>query len=212
MKSSFFDAVDYDRLYSSADWAKYFRQFIGNGVYGTSMQVYSCGGMKLNISAGSCFINGYCGYCENESVTLNVGDSSNVRYDAVCARLDMKKRDIHIQIIEGDYIKKPEPVRNEMYYDLVLCYVLVDAGATEISDADITDTRFDNDLCGCVSGVVNQISTTELFRQFNAEWTKFVDSLASDDRISIMTIDETARKTANSAQNGVPLSGLLRLN
>ena len=48
MKSSFFDSLNGDRRYSSADWAKYFRQFIGNGVYtnpATSMQVQAAGGM-----------------------------------------------------------------------------------------------------------------------------------------------------------------------
>lgn len=182
------------------------------------MQVTSAGGMKVNIASGSCFINGYCGYSDGENVTLNVGDSNNVRYDAILARLDLKKRDIHIEVIEGDYsdskenAEKPLPLQNEMYHDLILAYVFVGSGVSEISASEIYDTRPDNQLCGLVTGVINQISTTELFNQFHAEWNKFIESLGESDNVTIMTIDDTARATAKSAVGSIPLSTLMKLS
>lgn len=182
MKSAFFNSVGKDRRYSAVDWAKYFRQFIGNGVFGQNsgnMMVVPSAGMVLNVNAGSCFINGYVGYCEGETVTLDVGGTS-ARVDMVAARLDLNARDIHIYVAKGDGTNAPAPSRNSTYYDLVLAYVSVGAGAAEITAANITDKRGDNSVCGWVVGIVDQIDTSALFAQYDARWDMLMAGFSGD--------------------------------
>lgn len=183
MKSAFFNSVGKDRRYSAVDWAKYFKQFIGNGVFGQNsgnMMVVPSAGMVLNVNAGSCFINGYVGYCEGETVTLDVGGTS-ARVDMVAARLDLNARDIHIYVAKGDGTNAPAPSRNSTYYDLVLAYVSVGAGAAEITAANITDKRGDNSVCGWVVGIVDQIDTSALFAQYDARWDMLMAGFSGDE-------------------------------
>ena len=182
MKSAFFNSVGKDRRYSAVDWAKYFKQFIGNGVFGQNsgnMMVVPSAGMVLNVNAGSCFINGYVGYCEGETVTLDVGGTS-ARVDMVAARLDLNARDVHIYVAKGDGTNAPAPSRNSTYYDLVLAYVSVGAGAAEITAANITDKRGDNSVCGWVVGIVDQIDTSALFAQYDARWDMLMAGFSGD--------------------------------
>jgi hypothetical protein len=44
--------------------------------------------------------------------------------------------------------------------------VLVPSGAVSIVQANITDTRLNNNVCGIVHGVVDQVNTTTLFNQY----------------------------------------------
>lgn len=183
MKSAFFNSVGKDRRYSAVDWAKYFRQFIGNGVYGansSNMMVVPSSGMVLTVNAGSCFINGYVGYCDGETVTIDVGGTS-ARVDMVAARLDLNARDIHIYVAKGDGTNAPAPSRNSTYYDLVLAYVSVGAGAAEITAANITDKRGDNSVCGWVVGIVDQIDTSALFAQYDARWDMLMAGFSGDE-------------------------------
>lgn len=183
MKSAFFNSVGKDRRYSAVDWAKYFRQFIGNGVYGansSNMMVVPYSGMVLTVNAGSCFINGYVGYCDGETVTIDVGGTS-ARVDMVAARLDLNARDIHIYVAKGDGTNTPAPSRNSTYYDLVLAYVSVGAGAAEITAANITDKRGDNSVCGWVTGIVDQIDTSALFAQYDARWDMLMAGFSGDE-------------------------------
>ncbi len=200
MKSAFFNSVGKDRRYSAVDWAKYFKQFIGNGVFGQNsgnMMVVPSAGMALNVNAGSCFINGYVGYCDGETVTLDVGGTS-ARVDMVAARLDLNARDIHIYVAKGDGTNAPAPSRNSTYYDLVLAYVSIGAGAEEITAANITDKRGDNSVCGWVVGIVDQIDTSALFAQYEARWDMLMAGFAGDETAIIAAFNALlAVKTVN---------------
>lgn len=217
MKSSFFNSVNYDRVYSAEDWADYFKQFIGNGVYAqpdTGMQIVSDGGMDIKCLEGSCFINGYTGVVTEaeDKLKLEIGNSVYDRIDAVVARLDLNKRDIHIEVIQGlpaETPEKPEHLRTAMTFDLVLAYVTVSVGATEITDADIEDVRADEALCGFVKGIVEQIETGELFKQYKKEWALLMAGVALDEPAII-----EAFKAVNSVRsvNGIlPVEGNVKL-
>ncbi len=199
MLSSFFDSTNHDRLYSSADFAAYFKQFIGNGVFynpSSSLQVAADSGLTVKVNVGSCFINGYCGrMTAAETVTLSEGGAAD-RYDLITARLDFVARDIHIEVIEGDAAEGaayPELVRNASFYDIALAAVRVAKNAISISQADITDTRFDTALCGIVTGVVDTIDTSELFAQYQAAWNLLMQSFSGDEQAIINAYDNLNR-------------------
>lgn len=217
MKSSFFNSVNYDRVYSAEDWAEYFKRFIGNGVYAqpdTGMQIVSDGGMGIKCLDGSCFINGYTGVATEieDKLTLEIGGILYDRIDAVVARLDLNKRDIHIEVIQGlpaETPEKPEHIRNEIIFDLVLAYVTVSVGATEITDADIEDVRADETLCGFVKGIVEQVETGELFKQYKAEWALLMAGIELDEPAIIAAFNSVnSVKTVNGIS---PVNGNVEL-
>lgn len=197
MRSGFFNSMKAegekfgDRVYRAENWAEYFAQFIGNGVYAnpaTSMQVRSVSGLIVRISAGSCFINGYTGYADGTDVlTLNYG-SGLPRIDRIVLRLDHAARSIYPVVIMGTATESPVPpniVRNNVMYDLCIAQISVAANTTSVSQANIADTRYNSAVCGIVSGVINQIDTTDLFLQYEAQWNNFVTQLGEDDHVII---------------------------
>ena len=213
MKYSFFNSVNYDRAYSAEDWADYFKHFIGNGVYAkpdTGMQIVSSGGMDIKCLNGSCFINGYTATSDetNDKLTLEMGDSIYARYDTIVARLDLNRRDIHIDVVQGvpaETPEKPAHIRTETIYDLVLAYVFVDVGAIEISDADIEDVRPDEAVCGFVKGLVDDVQTGELFRQYATEWALLMAGVKLDEPAIIAAFN---RMNSVKSVNGVfPVNG-----
>lgn len=177
--SSFFNSVVdgagiYDREYNAEDFAEYFASFIGNGVYANSaneLMVSAVGGnMSVNVDTGSAWINGY--YYSNKSqkgLTLSIADGANDRTDYIVIRLDLINREITAEISEGTPSPQATPPalqRDSDIWEIAIAKVLVPANANDISQANITDTRADNTVCGWVSGVVDQIDTTALFAQY----------------------------------------------
>lgn len=203
-KYSFFNAVmteqgTYDRVYKAEDIASYFSSFIGNGVYpnpSSNLQVVSANdAMKINIKTGKAWINGY--YYENtEDITFRIdnADAQYDRIDAVIIRLDFLERTITAQIKKGTPAIQPVAQtlqRDEDAYELKVAEVYIKKGVISISDADIKDTRQLSDVCGLVSGVVEQIDTSALFIQYDAafnEWFEDIkDKLSGDIAGSLQT-------------------------
>ena len=187
---SFFDAQgsegSYDRTYSSADLAAYFASFIGNGVYAdpaNQLKVSAASGkMAVNVAVGKAWINGYF-YELDESakeLTIATGNSNYGRIDLVVCSLNLSNRLIELKVIQGAASANPqEPSysRTDDVYDLVLAKVNVEAGAVNLSNADITDMRPNATYCGFVTGVVEQIDTTGLFSQYDAEFNEWFSGI-----------------------------------
>lgn len=188
-KYSFFNAEqnsagEYDRTYLAEDIAAYFSSFVGTGVYANSadnLKVYPLEGMNLQVRAGKGWINGY--YYENDSdlgLTLDNADGAQSRIDSVVLRLDLTNRYIRIFVKKGAYSSSPiapSLTRNAEVWELQLATIQVDAGAAEITAANITDTRMDSKVCGIVKGVIEQIDTTALFSQYDDEFTTWFESI-----------------------------------
>ena len=178
---------EYDRVYLAEQFAAYFASFIGNGVFGSSMQqleVTANNDMTTNVLSGQAWINGWW-YRNTDVYTLShsVADGILSRIDVVVLRWDHSARDMYLAVIEGTPSAnpiKPPIVRNADYYDLQLCEVSIPAGSIRITQAQITDTRLDNAVCGLVTGVVDQIDTTSLFTQFQTAFQEWKDNQQAD--------------------------------
>lgn len=178
---------EYDRVYLAEQFAAYFASFIGNGVFGSSMQqleVVANNDMTTNVLSGQAWINGWW-YRNTDVYTLShsVADGVLSRIDVVVLRWDHSARDMYLRVIEGTPSAnpvKPAIVRNADYYDLQLCTVSIPAGSIRITQAQITDTRLDNSVCGLVTGVVDQIDTTSLFTQFQTAFQEWKDNQQAD--------------------------------
>lgn len=220
-QSGFFDAHvmngEYDRVYLSEHFAKYFASFIGNGVFGgksnelmVSQNINS--GMKVDVLSGMSWINGFW-YENTSNLTLDVSVADGVlnRIDNVVVRWGKLERSIWITIIKGTPATNavaPSIERSSEYYDLKLAEISVKAGTTNITQADITDTRLNSEVCGFVVGVVQQFDTTEFGNQLDgyiskyaAEYKAFLEGLELTgtnevnsliDRLNAIVKDESA--------------------
>ena len=184
--SGFFNSLNGDRLYNAEQMSEYFKGIISDGVaenIGGALQVLSGSGMTVNVQSGRAFID--CRWLENnavESITINPSHATLKRYTAVVVRLDYSNRIMSITTKDGTPATtptKPSMTRNEQIYEICLAYVLVEAGATSISQSKITDTRANKNLCGWVTGVIEQVDTTTLFNQWEAAYNENIGEMES---------------------------------
>lgn len=185
----FFDSVNGDRTYNADDISNYFLKLISNGVFATpstAMQVQALSGMSVNVAAGWGFIN--CKWINNDSnytLQLDAADSSMNRIDRIVLHLDTAQtsRSITIQVKKGTPALTPTApnlTRTGSVYELSLAQIAVTANTTAITQADITDERPDNTLCGWVTGLIEQIDTTNLFAQFTASFNQWFSDIKSE--------------------------------
>lgn len=188
-KCGFFDAhvigKEYDRVYLADSFASYFASFIGNGVFGGDsgeLQVKASpdGGMYIIVQPGQGWINGYW-YENTTNYTFRLKNADGVlnRKDIVVLRWGLKERAMNVVVKEGAFAvdaTKPSIQRDADYYELQLAEISIRAGAVNIFDSDITDTRLDDDLCGVVTGVVKQISTSEYGSQLNGFIERYIQN------------------------------------
>ena len=93
------------------------------------------------------------------------------RIDRIVVRWDLTERKISVAVKSSAPATSPvAPAlqRDADAYELCLADVLVGAGVTAISQANITDRRLDGSLCGVVAGVVDQIDTDAFNAQLEA--------------------------------------------
>jgi hypothetical protein len=163
-----------DRPYTEHDFAKYFSQFISNGVYpnpSNGLAVESLNNnMVVTVRRGSGYINGH-GYVLQEDMPVNISPSNPAynRKDNIVLQLNHIERWIKVIYKEGVANANPQPpelLRNDDIYELKLAEILVKSGTQVIKQADITSTKLNSDVCGIVHAVVDSVDTTEIFNQY----------------------------------------------
>ena len=185
-RCGFFDAnlvgEEYDRVYLAQHFAAYFASFIGNGVYAehsNQLQVIemTTPQMQIGIEKGQGWINGY--WYENTDmlyIPIDTADGVLNRIDSVVLRLGFSERNMWLTVKKGTPSinpSAPEVTRTADYYELQLATISIPAGSIKITQAQITDTRMNQDVCGWVTGVVKQLDTTTLFNQFDSYFDEF---------------------------------------
>lgn len=195
-KYGFFNSVDGDRKYDADDIGNYFLKLISDGVFATpatAMQVTAAGGMAVSVAAGWGFIK--CKYINNTAAaqfTLAAADVVLNRIDRVVIRLDKDNRTMSLAVKQGTAASTPTAPaltrQSSGIWELSLAQIYVGAGVTSITQANITDERANTSLCGYVTGLINQIDTTDLFAQYNnAFWTWFNNVQESVTSTTIIT-------------------------
>lgn len=176
LESGFFNSVGGDRLYNADDMSRYFEHILSNGIFkriNRCLEVSPSSGMTLTVAAGAGLIN--CRWfraASAETVTVPTAHAVLPRFDIVVARLDMSDsvRSISLQVISGTPSENPtapDPVRTATVHDLVLALVYVEAGASYIDDANLTDVRDNSYYCGYVQSLVD----TPILKTYHSRYT-----------------------------------------
>lgn len=162
LKFGFFNSVDGDRKYTAADIGDYLRGIIYSGVYPdgtTSLQVLAAGGMVVEVQPGRAMLD--FKYLDNDAaypLTLSAGGTLD-RIDAIVAYMDLDERVCGITVREGTPAASPvAPTmrRTDVRYEVMLASVYVTKLSSEITQANITDTRHNTSVCGWVRGAIRQ--------------------------------------------------------
>ncbi|MFJ7888394.1 hypothetical protein ACIQYL_09920 [Lysinibacillus xylanilyticus] len=176
-----------DRKYNAWWFAKYFATFIGNGVFpnpSTNLQVVANTNMTVTVKPGTGWIDGYFLYSDSDHILkLDIADGVLKRIDRIVMRLNHLTRQIDIVVKKGTFSSSPvAPTlqRDTDYVELALADVLINNGATQITQANITDQRLNKTVCGIVHGTVDQVDTTTIFNQYQAWFKEITGSTAAE--------------------------------
>lgn len=187
-KSGFFNAREaedgtYDREYDAEQFAEYFANFISNGVYANPANqlkvVFDDSPNKpfvVIVRKGKAYIDGYWyELTEDMEITVPVNTKAYIVKDVIRCILDKAERKVSI-VLEED-VTSDYPVNNKTRHDLVLSTIIVQPNASKLNAEDITDRRPDKTYCGFVTGVIDQIDTTELFQQYDDAFKIWFDEM-----------------------------------
>lgn len=177
MRYGLFNSINGDRKYKSEEFSEYFATFIGNGIFvkpSDCLQIIATGdSMNIIVRPGKAWINGrYLINDENYVYELSKGDVILNRIDRIVVRCDYIERKMSVAVKKGALSSNPvAPAlkRDADAYELALADIYIGKGALTLSQAAITDTRLNSNLCGLMHGVVNQVDTTTIFNQYQ-DW------------------------------------------
>lgn len=198
-RCGFFDAElvgeEYDRSYLAEQFAAYFASFIGNGVFGgksDELQILAMESPSMQVTAlsGQGWINGY--WYENTDalyLPVDVADGVLDRIDSIVLRLGFTERNMWLTVKKGTPSINPVApslTRNADYYELQIATIHIRAGALNIRQADITDTRLDSNVCGFVVALLTDFDTSAFDAQLNS-WIKIFQQESMDRAAALIT-------------------------
>lgn len=181
----FFNAIKqtdgtYDRTYNADQMSGYFEGLVSDGVYenvGDAMQVITSGGMQVQVKSGRMLIDSK--WLKNDaaySIDITPAHVTLNRYTAIVARLDKSARTISIVAKDGENATDPvKPAISDTVSvrEMCLAYIYIGRGVTEITQSAIEDTRPDTNICGWVTGIIEQVDTSQLFLQWQTAYEEF---------------------------------------
>ena len=176
-----------------------------SGVYAkeTNFAVSITGSRELTVAPGLAWMN-YDDFkgisvCSRESAVLEVPAADNTlgRIDRVVLQFDTDANLTALKLKPGVPSADPQPpaiLQNHRQYELGLATIAVPAGSASISQANLTDTRADETVCGVMRDGVTGIPTEELLKQARARIAE-LEETASD---SAAAADKSATAAAAS--------------
>ena len=169
----FFNSQNSDRKYNADSFETWLKPFFISGVFAGTLQVtaQNTPDMTVKVSPGFANLNGKPGYWPDTN-TLSLETASGVysRIDTIVLRRDNTNRQISLEVVTGVASASPQPTapqRTSDIFELVLAQILVGVGVTEITAANITDTRTDSTICGYVTATVDQMDFDQFKTQFD---------------------------------------------
>ncbi len=164
--SGFFDSVSRDRVYQADRFAKRFRLVMSDGILngGNNLRVTAPGtGMQVEVDFGAGMVRGYDYFLEDDDtgkLVLQLAEAdAQKRIDRIVLRMDTgtSKREVYADVVKGTPGASPTPpalVREGNIYELSLARVAVDSSTMVIMQGDITDERYNAEVCGLINSLI----------------------------------------------------------
>lgn len=202
VSSGFFNSLNGDRKYNSAQMSAIFDGLIIDGVFasiGTAFAVKAAGGLTVNVGIGKAWFDHT--WTVNDSILPMTAPEAEVlldRIDAVVLEVNGMKsvRNNTIKFVKGNPSSAPSrpTLTNEgNVHQYPLCYIYRKYGTAVINQADITP-MVGTESTPFVTGILQTISLDELLGKWQDELDRFTDARSKevDDWIAQEESDFTA--------------------
>ena len=179
--SGFFNSKNGDRKYDAEVMSSIFDGIINDGVFqsvGTAFAVKASSGNVVNVGIGRCWFNST--WLLNDAVlpvTFAASDVLNPRWDAVVIEIDRSEsvRAGSIKMVKGTAStspSKPSMAKGAYKNQYPLAYIYRKAGATEITQADITN-MIGTSSCPYVNGILEVQNIDKIVAQWQSQWDQW---------------------------------------
>lgn len=183
----FYNSVNNDRMYNAEQVSSIFDGLVNDGVYmsiGGKMMVKTNTGMTVKIGSGRAWFDHTWTYNDSDfNITLDSSDPLLNRIDAVVLEVDHSTniRANSFKIIKGN--PSSNPSRPELVNDVnvkqhLLAYILVIAGSSEISQANITN-MVGTSTTPYVKGLIENISIDDMLAQWQTQFNNWMRTIES---------------------------------
>ena len=203
----FWNSQNGDRVYDANDFSEWLKKFYTTGVFNGDLAVTASGGMTVSVSSGYVNIEGKVKFFSTPTtLTIATAGGTYERIDTVVAECNYSDREITVKVVTGAYSASPKataPVRTVAAYQLVLAEIDVPAGATEITQKNITDMRTDSSVCGLVTGTVSQIDFSTVKAQFDSWFEDVKGTLDSDAAGNLKNQIDAANEKIDTNTNNI---------
>ena len=180
----FYNSLNGDRKYDAIQFGQIFDGIIKDGVFmsiGGKLMVTASSGMKVSVATGRAWFNSTWTY--NDAIMLLDIPAAEVllnRIDAVVLEVNATDtvRTNSLKVVKGTPATNPTPpalTNGGKIYQHPLAHVYVAAGATAISQSNITNKVGTSD-CPFVTGILETMNIDALVSQWGTEWDEFMDS------------------------------------
>ena len=173
-----------DSLFFRRFWGKYFT----DGVFfqpADGFTVKAEGGTRVSVKLGECHVQGVTSIPDDETVVFFDVPPASPAADRVVRfviAVDMEdERRARVKYY-NDWKPTDALIRNSDMHELAVADIRVRRSATSIQQSDISDLRFDEELCGIVTEPIKRTSTAEFYAQLRAEMARISDEWGAQEQ------------------------------
>lgn len=184
--TGYFNSVNGDRTYNAETMSNYYVGILTRGVLanynGGFVVKVVAGTMNIQIQTGRAYFSDGK-WVESDAIetrTIETSDLTLPRVDRVVLHRDISDgvRTTTLIVKKGTPASiptAPECVKDDYVEELSLATIWVGAKATFILQSEIADTRPDSNVCGFVTGVVDQLDLTDAYLQYQAGYEELIE-------------------------------------
>lgn len=186
--SGFFNSLSGDRKYDAIQISSMFDGLITDGIYNGYLESFmvtasSPASMVVTVGEGRCWFNHT--WTLNDAplpLTLDVGDVVLNRIDTIVIDVDSTDtvRACTIKVVKGtpsSQAVRPTLENTETHHQYPLCDISVPAGATTITQSNITNRRGTSD-CPFVATLMESVDVDDLLIQWESQWNDWMTDRA----------------------------------
>lgn len=187
--SGFFNSLSGDRKYDAIQISSMFDGLITDGIYNGFLESFmvtasSPASMVVTVGEGRCWFNHT--WTLNDAplpLTLDVGDVVLNRIDTVVIDVDSTDtvRACTIKVVKGTPSSQavaPSLENTETHHQYPLCDISVVAGATTVTQSNITNRRGTSD-CPFVATLMKSVNVDDLLIQWESQWNDWMTDRAN---------------------------------
>lgn len=193
----FYNSIGGDRKYNAIQFGQIFDGIINDGVFlsiGEKFATLATSGMEITVGTGKAWFNHTWNLNTTKiPITLSASHPVLTRYDAVVLEVndspDVSGRVNVIKVLEGtasSNAEKPTLINSDYIHQYPLSYIKINPGVTSLTAADI-EIVVGQDPCPYVTGILRTTDITELFNNWESQFTIWFDNLKAQLTDNVVT-------------------------